>query len=87
MKTLKEMVEDPQNKNAYKTFIGKMENKGCSVHLTWSGSICLYRKGKKACLKNLVCAIHSKDYIDFGPNENLKYILEPIIIELMSNIN
>lgn len=39
----------------------------------------IYKKGDRQALKNLKAAVHQSDYIDWGGNNNLKSILEPII--------
>ena len=86
MKTLKEMVEEPKNQPIYREFVKKMGWRGYSVTTEWDGSIALFIKGKKKCLKNMVCFISSKTYTDWGPNERLKASLEPSIQEFLSNL-
>ena len=86
MKSLEQLFTDLKNENQFEMFVREMKAKGYYVKFTWSGSIAIYPLGKKDCLKNLVCMIHGKDYTDYGPNERLRYIIEPCIKKLMSNI-
>lgn len=50
------------------------------------GSIEIYRLGDRKAFKNLKAAIHCKDYISWGANENLKPRLEKFILNVLEEI-
>lgn len=63
----------------------RLRIKGYCACVKGSG-IDIYRLGDRKAFKNLKVSIHSKDYIEFGPNKNLKPILEKFLVEVLDEI-
>ena len=61
--------------------------KGFDAHLTTNGSIEVYEKGKRKSMKNLKASIQTVDYIDFGPNTNLKDKITSAVKEAIDEKN
>lgn len=61
-----------------------LNSNGYYGHLTTSGSIEVYEKGKRISMKNLKASIIDADYINFGPNVGLKDIITSIVKEAVN---
>lgn len=76
----------PDNADEYVQKLNKvLDRKGYFAHATKSGSIEIYKKGDRKALKNLKASIIATDYINWGPNKELKDKLEPVIKEALSS--
>nr|DAP06964.1 MAG TPA: hypothetical protein [Caudoviricetes sp.] len=63
----------------------RLRIKGYCACVTGSG-IDIYRLGDRKAFKNLKAVVNSKNYIDWGGNENLKPILEKFILDTLEEI-
>ena len=63
----------------------RLRVKGYYACVTGS-SVEIYRLGDRKAFKNLKAAIHCKDYISWGSNENLKFRLEKFLVEVLEEI-
>lgn len=61
-----------------------LNSNGYYGHLTTSGSIEVYEKGKRISMKNLKASIIDADYINFGPNAGLKDKITSIVKEAVN---
>ena len=61
-----------------------LNSNGYYGHLTTSGSIEVYEKGKRISMKNLKASIIDADYINFGPNVGLKDKITSIVKEAVN---
>ena len=61
-----------------------LNSNGYYGHLTTSGSIEVYEKGKRISMKNLKASIIDADYINFGPNVGLKDKITSIVKEVVN---
>ena len=61
-----------------------LNSNGYYGHLTTSGSIEVYEKGKRISMKNLKASIIDADYINFGPNVGLKNKITSIVKEAVN---
>lgn len=61
-----------------------LNSNGYYGHLTTSGSIEVYEKGKRISMKNLKASIINADYINFGPNVGLKDKITSIVKEAVN---
>lgn len=61
-----------------------LNSNGYYGHLTTSGSIEVYEKGKRISMKNLKASIIEADYINFGPNVGLKDKITSIVKEAVN---
>lgn len=61
-----------------------LNSNGYYGHLTTSGSIEVYEKGKRISMKNLKASIIDADYISFGPNVDLKDKITSIVKEAVN---
>ena len=61
-----------------------LNSNGYYGHLTTSGSIEVYEKGKRISMKNLKASIIGADYINFGPNVGLKDKITSIVKEAVN---
>ena len=61
-----------------------LNSNGYYGHLTTSGSIEVYEKGKRISMKNLKASIIDADYINFGPNVCLKDKITSIVKEAVN---
>ena len=61
-----------------------LNSNGYYGHLTTSGSIEVYEKGKRISMKNLKASIMDADYINFGPNVGLKDKITSIVKEAVN---
>ena len=61
-----------------------LNSNGYYGHLTTSGSIEVYEKGKRISMKNLKASIIDADYISFGPNVGLKDKITSIVKEAVN---
>lgn len=76
----------PENADGYVQKLNKvLDKKGYFAHATKNGSIEIYKKGDRKALKNLKASIIATDYINWGPNKDLKDKLEPVIKEALSS--
>ena len=76
----------PENSEGYVRNLNKLlDTKGYFAHATRTGGIEIYKKGDRKSLGNLKASIIATDYISWGPNENLKDMLEPLIKEALSS--
>lgn len=63
----------------------RLRIKGYCACVMGSG-IDIYRLGDRKAFKNLKAVVNSKNYIDWGGNENLKPILEKFILDALEEI-
>lgn len=63
----------------------RLRIKGYCACVKGSG-IDIYRLGDRKVFKNLKAVVNSKNYIDWGGNENLKPILESFILDALEEI-
>lgn len=76
----------PENSEGYVRNLNKLlDKKGYFAHATRTGGIEIYKKGDRKSLGNLKASIIATDYISWGPNEDLKDMLEPLIKEALSS--
>lgn len=76
----------PDNADGYVQKLNKvLDRKGYFAHATKNGSIEIYKKGDRKALKNLKASIIATDYINWGPNKELKDKLEHVIKEALSS--
>lgn len=76
----------PENSEGYVRNLNKLlDVKGYFAHATRTGGIEIYKKGDRKSLGNLKASIIATDYISWGPNEDLKDMLEPLIKEALSS--
>ena len=76
----------PENSEGYVRNLNKLlDVKGYFAYATRTGGIEIYKKGDRKSLGNLKASIIATDYISWGPNENLKDMLEPLIKEALSS--
>lgn len=61
-----------------------LNQNGYYAHLTTSGSIEVYEKGKRISMKNLKASIIDVDYMNFGPNVSLKDKITSIVKEAVN---
>ena len=64
-----------------------LNRSGYYAHLTTSGSIEVYEKGKRISMKNLKASIMDVNYMNFGPNVDLKDKITSIVKEAVKKKN
>lgn len=73
-----------QIKDYFDEINAALNSNGYYGHLTTSGSIEVYEKGKRISMKNLKASIIGADYINFGPNVGLKDKITSIVKEAVN---
>ena len=73
-----------QIKDYFDEINAALNRNGYYAHLTTSGSIEVYEKGKRISMKNLKASIIDADYISFGPNVDLKDKITSIVKEAVN---
>lgn len=73
-----------QIKDYFDEINAALNRNGYYAHLTTSGSIEVYEKGKRISMKNLKASIMDVNYMNFGPNVGLKDKITSIVKEAVN---
>ena len=77
--------DDEWTKECYDALVNEFGH-SYNIEQKESGSIYFYKKGSKPSIKNLICAVHGSDYIDFGANDRLEDTLGKEILDVLKEI-